>query len=290
MPTGLSVSEAVAADDEEVAWIVSADEALEIVDQHNPTILDTRGSIAFKWEHLSGAVRANWSDFTPGDKSRRGELLADDDTLQTRLRSLGVSDDRPVLVVGSPPDNWGENGRIVWMLRTLGHDRVALVDGGWSALEQAGADGVMGWSADPGPGDFTVDRQPRWSIQRDELRGHLASNDFTLVDTRTRREYDGATPHGESRAGHLPGAIHLHYKTLLTSEGTLKPTERIRSILDERGITSDQPVVAYCTGGVRSAWLVAVFQHLGYDDVRNYAGSTLEWASSSAEEYPLETD
>lgn len=288
--TGLHPSTVSAAEgDTDFPWVLEADEAMELLDNDNPTLLDTRSTLAYHTSHLPGAVRIRWKDFTPATKAERGRLLADDTLLQERLRKLGISNERPVLVVGAPPDNWGEDGRIVWMLRTLGHRRVALVDGGWRALKEAGADGTIIPSSSE-TGDFEIDRRDDWQIDRHALRRRLDAEEVALVDTRQKREYDGATPYGESRPGHLPGAVHLHYTDLLDDDGKLKPDDALRTILKKHGILPNKSVVAYCTGGVRSAWFTVVLRHLGYGDVRNYAGSAWEWSAGPAEKYPLETD
>ena len=66
------------------------------------------------------------------------------------------------------------------------------------------------------------------------------------------------------------------------------PKAKLRALLKGRGIVPDQKVVAYCTGGIRSAWVVVVLAHLGYGRVANYAGSMWEWSAEPAEAYPLE--
>ena len=86
----------------------------------------------------------------------------------------------------------------------------------------------------------------------------------------------------------MPGAKPLYYRELLRPDGTLRPEAEIRTMLKEVGIAKGATIYAYCTGGVRSGWLVTVLRDLGYD-ARNYAGSMWDWAASPAAEYPLET-
>ena len=268
-------------------WIVSPERAVELIEEGDASVLDTRGKSRWKRGHLPGAVRADWETFTPSKKADRGELLADTSRLERRIRRLGVDADRPVLVVGNPPDNWGEDGRIVWMLRTLGHERVALVDGGHAAVVEAGV-GETDESSEPEKGDFEVERRETWSADRAAVRKVIDgdSGDVVLIDTRSAREYAGATPYGESRGGHLPGAKHLHYSDLLTDDGRLLPAAKIREKLAGLGVTADSRVVSYCTGGVRSAWLTVVLAHLGYR-AANYPGSAWDWSAAPEEKHPL---
>ncbi len=270
----------------ESEWIVSADKAKILIEADAATVLDTRGG-SWKLGHVPGAQSVDWKDFSQSDDHNKGKLLDDRKALTKKLRELGISKGKPVLVVGKPPNNWGEDGRIVWMLRALGHPKVALVNGGHKALRNAGVKSVIGGREVP-TGDFTPAKSPKLSINRDGLKEHYASDDYVVLDTREKREFDGETPYGESRGGHVPGAEHIHYADLLRSDGRLLPKAKIKKKLEALGVTPDKKVVAYCTGGVRSAWLVVVLAHLGYDDVANYPGSMWDWAAAPADEYPLD--
>lgn len=268
-------------------WIVSAKKAKELIEADEATVLDTRGKLSWVAGHVPRSAPIKWQDFSSPKAPHKGKLLADNAKLTQKLQELGVSKARPVLVVGKPPKNWGEDGRIVWMLRTLGHQDVALVEGGYRALKQAGVK-MNRKRAKARSGDFVVQRIGRYGIDRDELRKKLQARDYVLVDTREEREFEGGTPYGESRGGHLPGAKHLYYTDLMDSKGRLLPKAKIRKKLKTLGITPDKKVVAYCTGGVRSAWLVAVLAELGYPNAVNYAGSMWEWSAGDAEKYPLQ--
>ncbi|NOY25102.1 MAG: hypothetical protein GXP62_04430 [Oligoflexia bacterium] len=105
-------------------------------------------------------------------------------------------------------------------------------------------------------------------------------------DTREQREYDGATPYGEHRGGHIPGAAHVWFADLTDPRGMLLPQDQLRAILEAAGITPDHSIIAYCTGGVRSGFAVAVLRSLGYPRATNYDGGMWEW--SSDKRHPLE--
>jgi thiosulfate/3-mercaptopyruvate sulfurtransferase len=126
-------------------------------------------------------------------------------------------------------------------------------------------------------------------MRLEQLQQRLGDRALTILDSREPREYQGATPYGESRGGCVPGAIALYYRQLLREDGFLKPEAEIRQILADKGVQGEE-VVAYCTGGVRSAWLVAVLQSLDaprFRGVYNYPGSMWEWSSRPASDCPL---
>ncbi len=204
------------------------------------------------------------------------------------LRGLGVRAGQSVLVAGDPARGWGEDGRVTWTLRTAGHRRAAIVDGGVRALKRLGLSMTKTITAAGMASRFEVRLGSRWRLDRAAVRRRLEGKRTRFVDTREAREYRGATPYGEVRGGHLPGAIHLYYKTLMGRDGCLLPRGRLRAKLKAAGLADlKAPIVTYCTGGVRSAWLVVVLKHLGYRDVQNYAGSMWEWAAKPTASHPL---
>lgn len=211
--------------------------------------------------------------------------MAQDALLTQKLQALGISQQTPVVVFADPPGGWGEDGRIVWMLRTLGHSQAVMVDGGFKSLVDVGV-AVQRGKHRPRRGDFVVDRNTAWEIQRDELKDQL--DNLVVIDTRESREFAGKTPYGEKRGGHVPGAEHLYFKEFLAPDGTLLPPSDIQTKLEQIGITPETLVVVYCTGGIRSGWMAAVLASMGYQ-VKNYAGSMWEWSAGPEASYPLET-
>ncbi|MEM9163078.1 MAG: rhodanese-like domain-containing protein [Cyanobacteria bacterium P01_F01_bin.4] len=267
-------------------WIVSGAEAKQLIEQ-GATLLDARGQ-GLIVRRLQGATAVSWQQFSPKQAAIRGTLLNDDEQLTQQLQALGISTQTPVVVFANPPNGWGEDGRIVWMLRTLGHRRAVMVDGGFQALVNAQVPLQQGVSTVPEAGDFVVRRTPDWDIQQAELRAQLRADNLVIIDTREPREFAGRTPYGEQRGGHVPGAINLYFKDFLNKEGTLLPHQTLLTKLSEVGITPDTQVVVYCTGGIRSGWLASVLATLGFS-VKNYAGSMWEWSAAPDPEYPLET-
>ncbi|MBP0017118.1 MAG: sulfurtransferase [Cyanobacteria bacterium SBLK] len=276
--TGESSSSTFVLTQQEEQWIVDGDRARKFI-QQGASLLDAR-PFNLRHQRLKNSRSVAWQDFSQPHGPYRGRLLEDDAILTEKLQALGIDRDRPVIVVGDPLGGWGEEGRIVWMLRTLGHSRAYLVDGGVRAIAGVNV------QSPPQQGNFTVRRVLTWEITTEELQKAIAQNRLIAIDTREAREYEGKTPYGESRGGHIPRAIHLYYKNLLDAEGKLLGREKIIAKLQEKGIVSGMAIAAYCTGGVRSAWLVAVLTDLGFE-VKNYAGSMWEWSSLSPEDYPL---
>ncbi len=271
---------------QERAWIVPAPYALKQLAEPGAVILDTRGVAAFTLGHAPGAQRVTWQEFSRPSGPDHGELLAPAEVAR-RLRAKGVSAASTVLVVGDP-QAWGEEGRIVWMLRAMGHERAAMVDGGHDAMVKAGMSVARGGADAPKPGDFQAKPIAALSATADEVRQAMTSDKARLLDTREAREYEGKTPYGEQRGGHVPGAKHLHFKTLMGKDGELLPAPALRARLKQAGVEPGGRVIAYCTGGIRSGWVVVVLRSLGYD-AANYAGSMWQWSAQDPKTHPLQT-
>ena len=264
-------------------WIASADEARSLIEQ-GATVLDARSGLHVG--RIEGAVPISWKDFSPTGATTRGNLLADDAQLIEQLQAHGISSDRPVVVFGNPPRGWGEDGRIVWMLRSLGHTQAVMVNGGFQALMDSGA--PISAAVAAADSTFVIHRLAQWSIEKDALKSQLGAENLVIIDTREPREFAGSTPYGEQRGGHVPGAVHLYFKALLDEQGKLLPHETILNKLEALNITQDKQIVVYCTGGIRSGWLVAILTTMGFR-AQNYAGSMWEWSAEPASEYPLDT-
>lgn len=268
-------------------WIINAAQAKNLVIQ-GATILDARSCKIFTTRSLSNATCIHWQEFSQSQLPFKGKLLTDDKVLTEKLQAIGIFNDKPVIVFGDTINGWGEDGRIVWMLRILGHQKSFLVDGGFTALVKAGFPTVNFVNKSSTiRGDFVVNRNKIWQISQNELKANLDNNNLIIIDTRELQEYSGKTPYGETRGGHILGAIHIYFKDWLDKNGMLLSQDKILEILANKGITQGQTIITYCTGGVRSAWSSAVLVDLGFQ-VKNYSGSMWEWSASNADIYPLD--
>lgn len=231
--------------------IVDEVEARALVDAH-ATVLDTRGRVAFLRGHVPGAQRVDWRIGTVGGftSGKLGEPL----TVAAAFAALGVDDHRPVLVIGDWDRGWGEEGRVAWDLAWLGHPDVHVLEGGYSAWTGA----VEHLAGAASPGVFTARVQP--ALRADRAAVEAAD---VVIDVREPDEFAGATPYGESRGGHIPGARSVPWRELLSRDP---------------GYSRTDSIVVYCTGGVRSGMAWLKLQSLGYSQVANYDGSWWEWS------------
>ena len=263
-------------------WVVTPQAAVDLIKQ-GALVIDARASdLKRKNGEIKGALSLVWQDLAEPNLPIKGRPLPAD-LASKKLQALGVSKDRAIVVLADAVNGWGEDGRITWLLRNWGHERVVLADGGLAAVEKLG---ILTIKPAAAAGDF-VAKESSLEIKKEEVKAKLNNKDVVFLDVREPREFDGKTPYGESRGGHLAPAKHLFFKDLLDKEGRLLARADIEKILLSKGVTRDKEVVSYCTGGIRAGWVTTVLNDMGYK-ARNYAGSMWEWSAQPAAEFPLQ--
>ncbi len=251
-------------------------------------LIDVRGPAAYT-AHIPGAVNSTWHEYSDPSAVSKGVLSPDLSQIEQRVRALGINQTSDVVIYSNPFDNWGDEGRMFWMLQYLGHSSVRILDGGWVkwVAEQRRFDHEV---AKPATGDFTVNAQPDLMILKDALKklvkGHHPNT--VILDARSVEEYAGKEIDGLPRAGHIPSAINISWNQFLQKDATLKPAEQVRNIFEDHGLREDQEIITYCLGGVRAAWVYCLLRYVGFHKVKTYPGSWWEWSRDFAA--PAEKD
>src|SRR5207237_8931924 len=112
--------------------LITTDELDGILDREDVVVVDVRSKMAFMASgHILRAVAATWHDVTDPTSGIKGLLDPDLARLEKKLGALGITRERQVIVDSNPFDNWGDEGRMYWMLNYLGHPNVRVLDGGW---------------------------------------------------------------------------------------------------------------------------------------------------------------
>lgn len=249
------------------------------------TILDSRDPKAYEAGHIEGAISVPWQSFAsvakgePGDEDW-GTLLPAAEIASAAGR-LGIDVSKTV-VVYSDPTGWGEDGRVAWTLQSIGIENVKMLDGGFPAWT-AGGNAASKDVPEPAPTTVTVARDglADFNVTTDEVKTAIESSSAIILDVRSSKEYDGATDFGEARGGHLPGAVNVPFPDNFNEDGTLKSNEELIALYADAGISKDTTVYAYCTKGIRSAFVYEVLKMLGFKAPRNYDASFYSWAGDS---------
>ena len=253
-------------------------------------VIDVRGNAAYEFGgHIPGAVHTTWHEYSDPNAVAKGLLDPDMSRMEHKMRALGINNDSEVVIYSNPFDNWGDEGRMFWMLEYFGHEHLRILVGGWVKWVNERRPFEHG-RVTPKPGNFTIKVASQTIIAKDELRALLKQGhpNTIILDARSLEEYLGKEVSGIPRPGHIPSAIHLAWNGFLNNNATVKDLATIKAGLDEKGLDPGNEIVCYCTGGVRSSWLYFVLKLAGYQKLRNYPGSWWEWSRDFA--CPVEKD
>lgn len=263
--------------------ILSNIEDLSKYPKNETVFLDARSKWKFLLGHIPGAIHLpNWKDFTETRNGVPGIIIKDLSTLADKISDLGIDKDKKIIIYGNPQDPWRTDGRFLWMFHYLGFENISILEGGIELWQKKGNKIERGRGAKVTKSKFTASEiQLNNSViaNKDWINNRLGDSNLSIIDTRTLKEYKGATPYGSKKGGHIPGAVHIDWRDFFNEEGLLKSKDSLANILKSYGITANKEVVVYCTGGVRSAMAYFVLKYLGFK-ARNYDGSWWDWSSA----------
>lgn len=236
---------------------------------NNPAL----GEEQYRQEHIPGALYFHLERDLSGPKQTHGgrHPLPDPEALAARLSRAGI--DESVTVIAYDDQEMSMAGRLWWLLRYLGHEKAAVLDGGFAAWKRAGYP-VTADVPTPAPRTFVPRLQPDMLV---DIRGVQERSERTaLLDSRAGERYRGEQETLDPKAGHIPGALHFFYKDNLSADGTMLPPERLR----ERFAPLDgQEIIVYCGSGVTACTNLLALHAAGRTDAKLYPGSWSDWCS-----------
>lgn len=266
--------------------LISVAELAKNLDQKNLAIFDCRheltnpdfGTQAYRESHVPHARFAHVDrDLSAAPTGKNGRHpLPEASAFADWLGRMGVSDATQVVAYDNAGGVYGS--RLWWMLRWLGHDRVAVLDGGWNAWTAASLP-VTRDVPQPTPARFVAKPRPL-SVNADFVLANLDSGAATVVDARSNDRYHGQNETIDPVGGHIPGALNRFFKDNLDASGKFKPPQKLReeflAVLD-RVPAGD--VVHQCGSGVSACHNVIAMEIAGLSGSRLYPGSWSEWVS-----------
>lgn len=265
------------------------------INQANMVVLDVSDFTHYEKNHIPGAVKA-FGPWMTTNHDFVGFMMPKVSDLTNMIRSYGVNNNSFVVIYdeGVTAADTAKSARALWTLQALGHNKVAILNGGFTAWERAG-EKISTRAATPDPGNFSGKLLNGKVALLTKVQNELHQPGVTFVDTRLPDQYFGKEKNSEiERFGHIPGSL-LWPASYMTNAGVnlspsyFKDVKVLRQMAAGVGIPADKntEIITYSNHG-KSAALAYFVLHdiLGYNNVSIYDGSMLQYAAVKS---PLNT-
>lgn len=276
--------------------LVSAEWLAEHMDEPDLVILDATvmieeaedgsfntvsGRDHYESQHIPGARFADLTTELSDTNSPFKYAVPAPEAFAAAMGRLGVGDNTRVVIYDANGSAWA--ARVWWMLRWIGFDNAALLDGGLAAWTDSGYP-LTSDPAETTTRQLTVQLRPGLIVGRDEVHAAIGDESVNLIDALPEEHYTGKFSLYE-RPGHIPGASNVSVRTLTDDRGHFRPSTEMQPLFDG---DLDGRAITYCGGGIAASANAFVMTRLGYKDVAVYTNSLQEWAADPAN--PLETE
>ncbi|MBW7475591.1 sulfurtransferase [Paenibacillus oenotherae] len=263
------------------AWLADRlnEDGVRIVDCRFLLQDASAGEKAYEEAHIPGAVYMHLDRDLSAPKREDGSggrhPLPDAAVFAATLGRAGIGNGTHV--VAYDDQGGAMAGRLVWLLRWLGHDGGAsLLDGGFAAWQAAGYPVTAARPA-VAAAVFEARVQAGLVVHADDVRARLGQAGVVLVDSREAPRYRGEVEPIDAKAGHIPGAINRFWKDSLASDGTLLPADAQQARFAD--LSQEDEIIVYCGSGVTACPNVFALEAAGFRNVKLYAGSWSDWIS-----------
>jgi thiosulfate/3-mercaptopyruvate sulfurtransferase len=257
--------------------LVEADVLQTHLGEKKLLIVDLGKADLYARGHIPGAVFLDYNRIIRTEKPLGG-LLPDEEQLSEVLSELGLTPQTHV--VAYDDEGGGKAARLLWTLEVLGHRHYSLLNGGLHAWANEGHP-LNQEQEQHAPSHYQARlcEECEAVTDREFILDHLEDPKVALLDARSPAEYSGEKVHA-ARGGHIPGAVNIEWTEMMDQghNQRLKAIAELRNLLEDKGITPDKTVVAYCQTHHRSAHTWFVLKYLDYT-ARGYVGSWSDWGN-----------
>jgi thiosulfate/3-mercaptopyruvate sulfurtransferase len=228
--------------------------------------------------YIPGSLRFDFDDHLCAHDTSLPHMMPDPKFFEDEMQKMGVDHNSAVVVydkvgVYSSPRAW-------WMLKAMGHDSVAVLDGGLPAWIQAGYETTPTLTTPKRRGAFASKPQRGLFVDSKYVLHALTDSTVSVIDARSAGRFKGQDPEPRAglRGGHMPNAVNIPYLDVLDN-GKMSPTSVLRNIFEEY---KDKKMIFSCGSGVSACVVALAAEQAGYKDLAIYDGSWSEWGQTDS--------
>ncbi|MBZ8179482.1 sulfurtransferase [Oscillatoria salina] len=227
--------------------------------------------------HIPGAYYLNLDRDLSAPVAKHGgrHPLPNPKILAQKLAAMGI-DLGETFVVAYDDFNFAFAARLWWLLRYLGHERVAILNGGWSAWLQGGYPVTQAIPA-PKSGNFVPQLISQKIADLETVRTRKDLSGTILVDSRSHSRYRGETEPIDPIAGHIPGAVNFPWSEVSEEAGYLRPLPELKQHWSQ--LDQAEEIIVYCGSGVTACVNLLSLESLGIKNAKLYPGGWSDWCS-----------
>ena len=254
-------------------------------------ILDIQDPAQYKRYHVPGAINAPYGVWRTNRKSARPGMLPPQKRVEEILSTLGISNNSTVVIVatGMGAGDMAAAGRVFWTLKTMGHEKVAVLNGGLAAYANRFGGKLEAKPNYGGPTDYKGKLNRKLVADADAVKAAVKDK-IPLLDARTLGEFTGVVTAGKGkRGGTIPGSKHLPFDWFVGDDGFIRDKKAATTLYKASGLDAGKDgTIHFCQSGNRASlsWFVD-YAVLGNKNAKLYDASMGEWAAGK--DLPMET-
>ena len=266
-------------------YLVDSEYLAQQLDNQQVVIVDCRFQLAnphwgeeeYQTSHIPGAYYLNLNRDLSSKVQQHGgrHPLPDTDVLARKFTELGIIKNE-TLVVAYDDSRFAFAARLWWLLRYLGHDKVALLDGGWNAWVDGGHP-VTDIIPEKKSGSFTARSNTDWLVDMETVKAAENKNSVIVVDSRDRDRYNGLREPIDPIAGSIPGAVNSPWKQVSKDSGYVQSLETQQQLWTDYQDASE--IIVYCGSGVTACVNLFSLELAGFKNTKLYPGGWSDWCS-----------
>ena len=284
MALALSAGTAIAQAAAPLGPLVTATELEAAQNTHDPLILDIRGE-PYKEAHIPEAISAPYGLFR-GPKDNPGQLVPED-VLETTLQTLGVTPDRPIVIVheGANETDFGAAARVYWTLKSAGLDELSILNGGFRAWTAAKLE-TSQTATTPTPSTIDIAFSDQWLATTDEVLAVVSGEEEALLlDARPESFWSGNAWHpAAAQPGTLPQSQYFEHANWFSNGPAIVDAAAARSLAQDQGLSENEALISFCNTGHWAAtnWF-ALSELAGLDNLKLYPESMVGYSNAGHE-------